>query len=45
MSARSSSWVRSPGASASARVPTPGVVLKPPRTAEPVDAVPERRPV
>ena len=39
-----SSWLAVPGTSERARHPTPGAVLKPPRTADPVDAVPARRP-
>ena len=36
---------RVPGVSDSARQPQPGVLLKPPRVALPVDAVPLRRPL
>ncbi len=39
------SWLSSPGSRETAWQPAPGVLLKPPRMAEPVDAVPERRPV
>ena len=42
--ASTSSWVPVPGATASAAAPTPGVDDTP-RWADPVDAVPERRPV
>ena len=43
-SAMSSSWLFVPGSSVMARQATEGVLLMP-RTAEPVDAVPDRRPV
>ena len=42
--AMSSSGERSPGMSASACAPTPGPLLKPPRTADPVEGAPARRP-
>ncbi len=41
--ATSSAWVAVPGSSDVAMQPTPGVLLNPPRTAEPVDTVPDRR--